>query len=257
MVSTILDILISVVLVIASWRLAYLGLDVTLHPPSERSKKRVKWEFWVWGIVAVILAIAQGARTQISQHHLDETLGKLGAGVQHIQDNPPKVEVKIPPVVQPPKHTNVNFMNPFDDPVRPLFPIHQGEKCAVNIGYKNSGKFKVRASREGGSVLVVTTKLSNAFRDYRDTLKLLGSGGDLNPSNDQYLYATYLSDPLTDEQLSQLNSGKAALCAIGIVDWKDDSGHYETHFAQCLYYQGDGSFNWHMTPDNNVERKLE
>jgi|HubBroStandDraft_6_1064221.scaffolds.fasta_scaffold00876_11 hypothetical protein len=49
MVSTILDIAISVVLVIASWRLAYLGLDVTLHPPYESTKKRLKREFRIWG----------------------------------------------------------------------------------------------------------------------------------------------------------------------------------------------------------------
>jgi hypothetical protein len=79
----------------------------------------------------------------------------------------------------------------------------------------------------------------------------------LSPSNDQYLYATFMSDPLTDTQISQIGSGTAALCAIGIVDWRDDSGHYETHFAQCLYNQADGSFNWHMTPENNVEHKLE
>jgi|HubBroStandDraft_4_1064222.scaffolds.fasta_scaffold21085_4 hypothetical protein len=129
------------------------------------------------GIVAVVLAIAQCARSQISQHHLEETLRTLGTGVQHIQDNPPKVEVKIPPAIEPPKHTNVNFVNPFDDPIRPLFPLHKDEKCAVNIGYKNGGKFQVRGTRQGDSVIVINTRVSNVFHDYKNTLKMLGPAG--------------------------------------------------------------------------------
>jgi len=57
------DILLAVVLAGFTFRLAYLGVYVSIHPPeSDKQKKRLKREFWGLAILAVVLIGVQTVR---------------------------------------------------------------------------------------------------------------------------------------------------------------------------------------------------
>ena len=57
------DILLAVVLAGFTFRLAYLGVYVSMHPPeSDKEKKRLKREFWGLAILAVVLIGVQTVR---------------------------------------------------------------------------------------------------------------------------------------------------------------------------------------------------
>jgi len=57
------DILLAVVLAGFTFRLAYLGVYVSIHPPeSDKQKKRFKREFWGLAILAVVLIGVQTVR---------------------------------------------------------------------------------------------------------------------------------------------------------------------------------------------------
>jgi hypothetical protein len=60
------DGLISVLLGIAAWRMAYLGVHVTIHPSGTRkgrTKKSVKVEFYAIAVASTILIVTQAYRT--------------------------------------------------------------------------------------------------------------------------------------------------------------------------------------------------
>jgi hypothetical protein len=87
-------------------------------------------------------------------------------------------------------------------------------------------------------------------------------GGVMNAhvAIDNLMYRTEHGDPLAGADVTRLNAGDEALCMIGAVTWRDDSGHYETYFSECLVAETprpQGGFNWHIGPETNAERKLE
>ena len=73
----VVDFAISGFLVLAAIRMAYLGVYVTLHPPTETEKNKIKMKFVFWGIVAVCLTLAQTVRNEVSQSELTNTLKGL------------------------------------------------------------------------------------------------------------------------------------------------------------------------------------
>jgi len=83
------DILVSLGLVAVSSRMGYLGVHVTLHPPDEAAKPKLKRQFIILAFLVCALTVVQGIRIGISQNELITT----------IKNNPPKVEVtnNIPP----------------------------------------------------------------------------------------------------------------------------------------------------------------
>lgn len=61
------DILLAVVLAGFTFRLAYLGVYVSIHPPeSDKQKKRLKREFWGLAILTVVLIGVQTVRNSIT-----------------------------------------------------------------------------------------------------------------------------------------------------------------------------------------------
>lgn len=60
----------STVLAVFSIGMTYLGVHVTIHPPTQKeSIRRSKLTFFVMGICALCLVIGQGARTSLTQMH--------------------------------------------------------------------------------------------------------------------------------------------------------------------------------------------
>ena len=61
---------------------------------------------------------------------------------------------------------------------------------------------------------------------------------------DDIRYGTFLGDALNSDDITKLNKGDLALCAIGSVRWKDATGRYDTYFHRCVVHEQNGTFNW-------------
>ena len=71
------DILIAVGLAADAILMAYLGINVSLHPPNAKNnsvKKAYRLWFLLLGLVAVILTCAQVVRNGIAQHQLIDAI---------------------------------------------------------------------------------------------------------------------------------------------------------------------------------------
>lgn len=89
--SIIVDVVIGVVLVVATCFMAYLGVHVTLHPigPEDHAARRKrKREFILCGVLIAVVSVAQIVRNGIAQQDL---IAKL----EELKKNP-KVEVNLP-----------------------------------------------------------------------------------------------------------------------------------------------------------------
>jgi hypothetical protein len=89
-----IDICIAVLLCAVTIIMGYLGVHVTLHPTEEpRKQRRFKIGFWSCGIFAISLIAVQTARNANTQSTLTAQLDKI----QHNTEQPPKIEVNVPP----------------------------------------------------------------------------------------------------------------------------------------------------------------
>jgi hypothetical protein len=82
------DILLAVVPAGFTFRLAYLGVYVSIHPPeSDKEKKRLKREFWGLAILAVVLIDVQAVRNSITHKENSITQREnLKAQRSHLRD---------------------------------------------------------------------------------------------------------------------------------------------------------------------------
>lgn len=94
------DILLAVVLAGFTFRLAYLGVYVSIHPPeSDKQKKRLKREFWGLAILTVVLIGVQTVRNSIThkensitQKENSKTQKESSARLQGMKRNTQKQE---------------------------------------------------------------------------------------------------------------------------------------------------------------------
>jgi hypothetical protein len=92
------DILLAVVLAGFTFRLAYLGVYVSIHPPeSDKEKKRLKREFWGLAILAIVLIGVQTVKNSIT--HKENSITQRGnsitqkessARLESVKGNPQK-----------------------------------------------------------------------------------------------------------------------------------------------------------------------
>lgn len=101
---------------------------------------------------------------------------------------------------------------------------------------------------------------NNVFRDNRS--KLIKSRpmrmGALVPHTNDVGFYTISGPTLTEDDVTKLNLALEGVCTIGSLEWRDDSGLYETDFSECLVANvpsGNG-FNWHINPESDTEHKL-
>src|SRR5258708_36354063 len=72
--------------------MAYLGVHVTLHPPSESDRQRRRYQigFLVCGTLAVALVIVQSIRTSRTQADFASQLERIKLGEEYGADLPSK-----------------------------------------------------------------------------------------------------------------------------------------------------------------------
>ena len=157
-----------------------------------------------------------------------------------------------------PQHAHVEYLavdEANNDLHNPLFVPQQG-MVMIPIAFKNSGMFAVKEPLDCWIlVLVLSAKVRTGFRDTEKQMKCSdGVSGSLPAGSPNGGYHTAIAT-LTDDDIEKLKLGTLHLCGFGKVRWFDDSGRYETRFAQCLEAESDKSMNWHNLKENNEEIK--
>src|SRR6266404_374403 len=81
------DIILSAALATLTIVMAYLGVHVTLHPPNESPRARLRYKagFVICGILAVALVILQGIRTGKGQRDSATQIANLRSDIQGVK----------------------------------------------------------------------------------------------------------------------------------------------------------------------------
>lgn len=228
-----------------------------IHVSVERHRVRNAIIIGVIGAAGIGLTVWGAIRGSLTQQNLQAQLTELrrgqqttNAGIQDIKSNPPIVNVNPPPPM--PSHTHLFFEVGHVMGTPP--PFAKGIKPAVNIAWGNGGDFVIRNAVVRVIIVVIRDpELNGAFNRYRSKVILSPSvgGGDMPAHLGRVVYRTFYGSELTDAIAKN-----EVLCGLGIANWKDDSGHYETTYAECTARESDGGWNWHDLPENNRETKL-
>jgi hypothetical protein len=218
------------------------------------NNKRLKFTFWFLGILGLLVVIVAGIRNQQAQDSFQQTL------------------IAIEGNTQKNLHTHALFISPYyvetKDQHHPSLKV--GKVVSVNVIYTNSGDRPLNDVKMGAVVLILPFNFSYAsddqrqnfvnseWRQYEGTVSLGNTEGAVSP-NTGYRWHTYESLPLTDadEKGLTIYPPKEAVCVLSKLDWKDDTGHYETDYFSCSVLEDQGGVQWHGTSFTNHEQKLK
>jgi hypothetical protein len=224
-----------------------------LDAQDAKRKRRFEIGFIVCGLIGVLAIGVTAYRGEGIEAELDQ--------IKHNTETPTKVEVDIP---GPSQHTVVAWDPAMLSvmPDHPLLPFRVGQIPSLNLGFRNAGDFTVLSSHDHGGIFVVpTASMDDAFSQHKDEVlnspTNKGGGGVLVAHNPAGYYRTYDGPKLTPSDVKGLNHATNVLCELGSVDWTDTTGTYRTYIGQCFYRERDGSFNWHVLPENNHEEKIK
>jgi hypothetical protein len=154
-------------------------------------------------------------------------------------------------------HSHIHFADPCPpSDVPPLLPFRVSEIPQLNIHWDNLGPSQVQGGHQMSVLIRVvnTGDARDAFTRYRDEPRPSSFGGLVNSG--EGIYRTFSAAPLLQADVEGLLAGQKYLCALGTLDWSDDSGDYETRLARCGGIESSKTFNWHSQPDDNAERQL-
>jgi hypothetical protein len=209
-----------------------------------------KWIFWGGGLGMLVLIGIQTYNNQLGQN-------ELRAQLNHIQTNtetPPKVEVNVPPANMPAKHVEVVFELP--ELITPV-PPKIGQTPELNIRFRAVDGVAGEKEMDGAVVIIPTDLMQNkpVLPKYRKEINKRTFGGALRPG--ALGFYTFAGKALNEQDVSNINSAKAGICALGILTWSDQTGSYETYEAQCYVHQPDGGWQWVSLVDDNHESKIQ
>jgi hypothetical protein len=253
------DVLLAIGIGVSQVILTWYGVHVSVQ------EHRIRNAFIIGlvGLIGVVLTVGGTIRNSINQGRLQAQIDKI----QRNTEQPPIINVQPSPVILPnaKAHTRVDFLDPFPNTGVPsLLPFRKDAVPSVNVGFRNGGDFQVQEPRPDVKIILVDGSPGhipeNTCQKNRHLVKPYSQApwGAMNPHppDGHYLYHSYFGNPLSEDDVTRLNSGNKDLCAIGITAWKDETGRYETDFCQCFASELDGHFMWHMLSGNNVEHKL-
>jgi hypothetical protein len=217
----------------------------------------------VIGIVGIGLTVSGAIRNGIAQNALQSQLNKIQNNTEKPEPTP--VVNVAPPHVNIPsqsQHTHVLVLVPNTSATgNPVFPLKEGERVEINVGFRDLGQFPVLSPRLGGILkLVPISEDGKVWEKYAQEVKLGPPSSNLISVNDPTIeYLSYFLDsPLSKQDVEDLTAlpPKKEVCALAKVDWRDDTGHYETQYVGCLSNTGDATFPWHNFGNSNKELRL-
>lgn len=254
------DVLIAVVTGFTQLVLTWYGIHVSVR----ENRMRNAFIIGFVGAIGIAFTVWGAIRSGNYQRKLEFDIASLERGQQTANEGIQKIENAPPPTVTVdtrPKHAHIDFDSP-PNLVNgyPMFPFHVGQEPALNMGFRN-GSDEVPALKTTKHALVVVVPVADmqkSFDRYLVNIKQTSFShlDTINPRADGG-YHSHWADPLTADDVLQLNKGQKAVCGLALITWQDETGKYETDFGECLLKESTGNFNWHKLAIDQRETKLE
>lgn len=226
------DILLAVLLAATGVGMTFLGVHVTIHPPEDDTKKKKRKRlFYALGTIAVLITIAQGFWNGHKETTNSEQMTALKSKIDDLTSKP--LQMVVQGFIQP-----IGVIPPDDTPF-----LTVGSPIKLNPHFANVGGSPVYGAKHIADILIVRinstndTEVRNQFKakvakmkenDKSDGL-MLGRLGDM--------WRTVKSNsPLTNDDLSDIVSGRLRVYLLDHVWWKENSDGFTT----CYWLQPPG-----------------
>ncbi|HET6844611.1 MAG TPA: hypothetical protein VFK06_23430 [Candidatus Angelobacter sp.] len=245
MLGIVIDVLLALLLVLATTRMAYLGVHVTLHPLGEedhKQKTRMKRQIIALAVIIGLITVVQGIRNGLSTAKLDEALAKLDIHVGDVAKNPPRVEVNVPPaqviIQQPAGNRSAPSLEAFLQ-LGPIIPIDGQNRVAANetlgfqVVFENKSTQLALDTHNWEEVMLVdvTTPAGekearqrfkkDRLRAHEESIKAKAQGKTIGIGQ-QYYKNTQV--PITQLDYDSMTQGKKRVMLQAWASWKDSSG---------------------------------
>jgi hypothetical protein len=179
---------------------------------------------------------------------------------------PPSTPPKIQEIVSTDKsdtsqHTHAQFLTAVGLASDPLLPFREGQIVQLNLGFRNVGDFSFIPLHWGAIIRILPHVDSGAWKALNREIQLSYSADIMLASHDptDYRYRTFAAAvPLSKQDVLNMtaNPPKKKVCILGKLQWRDDTGDYETHAMQCMERESGGTLSVSANSENNAEHKL-
>jgi hypothetical protein len=211
------DGVIAVLLGACAWRMAYLGVYVTIHPPESRkgrTKKSLKREFYLIGGLSTILILAQVFRA-------DRTYSALMSEIRKGRNASVSIFTVTPPG---PSH-----LEDLVDGAPVLFNV----KFLVTENTARNMRDAVEAYLVDKPPLPEVSRAVIGEFKSKEAKKLNYQGQDMPAGTGKWETVSY---PLNETQIKSVLDGTSTLYVVGTAHWVNPSGS-DGHFDGCTYLQ--------------------
>lgn len=156
------------------------------------------------------------------------------------------------------RHTHVDFYNPMPLYAGSFQPFLVGKEPSINLGYHNGGDSDILDQSWDAELLIVDrseVKAHAVFENHRRDIDVHHIvGGTVAAHSAAFEFHSYKIGPLSSENVNQLAKGDRAVCGLAMVQWHDETGHYQTNYCECMVA---GNTAWQVCgPESNKEYKL-
>ena len=252
------DILIVVLVAVTQLVITWYGVHISV--PEHRARNGLV--IGIIGVIGVCIAGWGAYRSIQGQEKLQAQLDKI----QHNTETPPLppvVNVTVPPTSPPPAHTHVAYLAIPDAAQKSNSPMYmavkEGEKPTAPVAFTNVGAYAVEEPADACAIVLTPPKnIDAALLKARREMKISPASGAIPANWNLGGYHTATGPTITADDVKKFVAGDLDVCVFGAVRWKDATGRYETHFAQCLEIESDRTHaNWHSPKENNLEVALK
>jgi hypothetical protein len=258
----------------AHWLFTFGGIAVLLFLLYEKYERQETSPKIFWGIAVLLLCvgfyqawldehhnaatvIAEKAVLSASNNTLearveekDIQLSRNESEIEWLREHQ-SIEIKEP---DKKTHSHMDLMVTGGLNANPYWPLHVNQNIEMNVGYANVGESLVSVYSTGAQISWLDIDIKNPRKWSADIRKWVDSIAtqdtvspqDVIPHSGIASYATIPGPTVTLDDIAKFNTVTKGLCSAYKVQWKDETGCYETQTALCVLAQDTPpGFNWH------------
>jgi hypothetical protein len=196
--------------------MAYLGVDVTFHPPKELRKSAIKKKFKILGIAAGVLVAVQGIRIAVSQREILVAIKTGPPGFMHISGNPFFVDGKL--VANVPTRINLGVTAGGSSPI-------------YNVQTLFSTMLSPTGDNQGELDRAAYLNFENALQKQLQQWEKSGDTG--TTATPGYTVWSTTVGTFTQDQVDGILNGRVRLYTFSWARWKDAPKDFE----DCVWLQ--------------------
>lgn len=159
-------------------------------------------------------------------------------------------------------HTHIAFLaqNSLKIDGVPTWPYKDGDIPITAIGISDIGSWQACTQSSGEYIFVPISDFKDSDKMFSTFVKSADyiANGCLPPNPSYNASGTYKAPQLSAKDVENLEHRNNALCIVGRVKWKDDSGCYASDYGECQVAEpgSPSGRNWHVLKNNMKESSI-